>query len=624
MNKKKFLSLALTVALTATMGTTSFAFADTTAATTAATKAATTAAATVSSEKAADIVTDLGMFSPAKGTTKVEIDKMTGKVKVTFSTTPMARQYTKLALIEQSKDDKTKEKNAVAATVTKVTADGAEKYVSTFTVEISAADLGKTLPISMYQVFTKSSGEKVDGWYSFEKQHYLTVKFTPELVTNLTGAIYYQERTAGTDVLCEAAGRGWNTLTDAEQKKVTGFAYYLEEGEVKGGYEYFAEDTGDASKDDPLNQDKIGSYEILVGSFGTSYNDNRVATIGAIEKAVAKAIPNFSVRRGFTAQIIINHIQARDNEKIDNVEQAVERAIKNKVQVLVVQLTTLMSGAEFDELKETVQKYESKFKQVIFAAPICDTDADRTTVSDAVYKDAAAKAGFETVDAAKASKDTAFVFMGHGTSHSAKELYTQLQEKMTALGYTNAFIGTVEGNPESTSLEAVVAAVKKAGYKKVVLRPMMVVAGDHANNDMAGEEDSWAAAFKTAGFTVSSQIIGLGELKEVQDIVVAHAKAAVKKAAVAKTTTCKLTAGTKKMTVAISAKSGMSGYQYRYATTKSGLAKASIKTTTSKKVTVKKLKSKKTYYVQVRTFKKTATGKKVYSAWSTAKKVKVK
>ena len=622
MKKRKFLSLALTVALAATMGTTSFAFADTAANTT--TTATKTATDVVSTEKATDIVTDLGMFSPAKGSTKVEIDKLTGKAKVTFTTTPLARKYTKLALVEQSKTAKTKEKHAVSAVVTPVSVDGVEKYVSTFTVEISAADLGKALPISMYQVFTKASGEKIDGWYSFEAQHYLTVKFTPELVTNLTGAIYYQERTAGTDVLCEAAGRGWNTLTDAEQKQVTGFAYYLEEGEEKGGYEYFAEDTGDASKDDPLNQDKIGSYEILVGSFGTSYNDNRVATIGAIEKAVAKAIPNFSVRRGFTAQIIINHIQARDNEKIDNVEQAVERAIKNMVQVLVVQPNTLMSGAEFDELKETVQKYESKFKQVIFAAPICDTDADRTTVSDAVYKDAAAKAGFETVDAAKASKDTAFVFMGHGTSHSAKELYTQLQEKMIELGYTNAFIGTVEGNPESTSLEAVVAAVKKAGYKKVVLRPMMVVAGDHANNDMAGEEDSWASEFKAAGFNVSSQIIGLGELKEVQDIVVAHAKAAVKKAAIAKTTTCKLTAGTKKMTVAISAKSGMSGYQYRYATTKSGLAKAAVKTASSKKVTVKKLKSKKTYYVQVRTYKKTATGKKVYSAWSTAKKVKVK
>ena len=625
MNRKKFLSLALTVALTATMGTTSFAFADTTAADTKApTTAATTAAAAVSTEKATGIITDLGMFSPAKGTTKVEIDKITGKAKITFSVTPQARQYTKLALAEQTKSDKEKEKNAVTATVTPVTQDGKTKYASTFTFEISAADLGKQIPISMYQVFTKSTGEKIDGWHNFESQHYLTVKFTPEVVTNLTSAIYYQERTEGTDVLCEAAGRGWNSLTDAEKKEVTGFAYYLEEDEEKGGYEYFAEDTGDASKDNPLNQDKIGSYEILVGSFGTSYNDNRVATIGAIEKAIQKAVPNFSVRRGFTAQIIINHIQARDNEKIDNVEQAVERAIKNKVQVLVVQPTTLMSGAEFDELKETVQKYESKFKQVIYSAPICDTDADRAAVCEAVYKDAAVKAGFETADAAKASKDTAFVFMGHGTSHSAKQLYTQLQEKMTEQGAGNAFIGTVEGNPESTSMEAVVEAVKKAGYKKVVLRPMMVVAGDHANNDMAGEEDSWAAAFKTAGFEVSSQIIGLGELKEVQDIVVAHAKAAVKKAAVAKNTTCKLTAGTKKMTIAITAKSGMSGYQYRYAATKSGLTKASIKTTTSKKVTVKKLKSKKNYYVQVRTYKKTATGKKVYSAWSTAKKVKVK
>ena len=624
MKKSKLLSLALTIALTATMGSTSFAFADTTVATNATTTAAVTAANAVSTEKAEDIVTDLGMFSPAKGTTKVEIDKMTGKAKVTFSTTPMARQYTKLALVEQSKTEKVNEKNAVTATVTPVTVDGKEKYVSTFTVEISAANLGKQLPVSLYQIFTKSSGEKIDGWHNFEAQHYLTVKFTPEVVTNLTSAIYYQERTAGTDVLCEAAGRGWNSLTDAQKKEVTGFGYYLEENEEKGGYEYFAEDTGDASKDDPLNQDKIGSYEILVGSFGTSYNDNRVASIGAIEKAIQKAIPNFSVRRGFTAQIIINHIQARDNEKIDNVEQAVERAIKNKVQVLVVQPTTLMSGAEFDELKETVQKYENKFKQVIYSKPICDTDADRATVCEAVYKDTAIKAGFESVDAAKASKDTAFVFMGHGTSHAAKALYTQLQEKMTAQGAANAFIGTVEGNPESTSLEAVLEAVKKAGYKKVVLRPMMVVAGDHANNDMAGEDDSWASEFKKAGFTVSSQIIGLGELKEVQDIVVAHAKAAVKKAAVAKSTTCKLKAGTKKMTVTIAAKSGMSGYQYRYATTKSGLAKASVKTTSSKKVTVKKLKSKKNYYVQVRTYKKTATGKKVYSAWSKAKQVKVK
>ena len=231
MKKRKFLSLALTVALAATMGTTSFAFADTAANTT--TTATKTATDVVSTEKATDIVTDLGMFSPAKGSTKVEIDKLTGKAKVTFTTTPLARKYTKLALVEQSKTAKTKEKYAVSAVVTPVSVDGVEKYVSTFTVEISAADLGKALPISMYQVFTKASGEKIDGWYSFEAQHYLTVKFTPELVTNLTSAIYYQERTAGTDVLCEAAGRGWNALTDAEQKEVTGFGYYLEEDEER-------------------------------------------------------------------------------------------------------------------------------------------------------------------------------------------------------------------------------------------------------------------------------------------------------------------------------------------------------------------------------------------------------
>ena len=533
MKKRKFLSLALTVALAATMGTTSFAFADTAANTT--TTATKTATDVVSTEKATDIVTDLGMFSPAKGSTKVEIDKLTGKAKVTFTTTPLARKYTKLALVEQSKTAKTKEKHAVSAVVTPVSVDGVEKYVSTFTVEISAADLGKALPISMYQVFTKASGEKIDGWYSFEKQHYLTVKFTPELVTNLTGAIYYQERTAGTDVLCEAAGRGWNTLTDAEQKQVTGFAYYLEEGEEKGGYEYFAEDTGDASKDDPLNQDKIGSYEILVGSFGTSYNDNRVATIGAIEKAVAKAIPNFSVRRGFTAQIIINHIQARDGEKIDNMTQALDRAVANGVKNLVVQPTHLMHGAEYDEMCEALEQYKDKFESVAIAEPMLGEvgsdatviNADKEAVAKAITAAAVADSGFESVDAAKEA-GTAFVFMGHGTAHVAKVTYSQMQAQMQQLGYENVFIGTVEGEPEETSCEAVIEAVKAAGYTNVILRPLMVVAGDHANNDMAGsEDDSWKTMFEAAGFTVDCQIAGLGEIADVQALYVAHTKAAI-------------------------------------------------------------------------------------------------
>ena len=535
MKKRKFLSLALTVALAATMGTTSFAFADTAANTT--TTATKTATDVVSTEKATDIVTDLGMFSPAKGSTKVEIDKLTGKAKVTFTTTPLARKYTKLALVEQSKTAKTKEKHAVSAVVTPVSVDGVEKYVSTFTVEISAADLGKALPISMYQVFTKASGEKIDGWYSFEAQHYLTVKFTPELVTNLTGAIYYQERTAGTDVLCEAAGRGWNTLTDAEQKQVTGFAYYLEEGEEKGGYEYFAEDTGDASKDDPLNADEIGDNELLVVSFGTSFNDSRAEDIGGVEKALQAAYPDWSVRRAFTAQIIINHVQARDDEKIDNVDQALERAVSNGVKKLIIQPTHLMHGAEYDELKEAVDSYKDKFESVTIAEPLLGevgSDAtvineDKQAVAEAITAQAVKSANYDSLDAA-AEDGTAFVFMGHGTSHNAKVTYSQMQTQMDTLGYKNVFIGTVEGEPEETACENVIEAVKAAGYKKVILRPLMVVAGDHANNDMAGEdEDSWKSQFEASGAfdEINTQIEGLGRIDAVEQLYVQHTKAAM-------------------------------------------------------------------------------------------------
>ena len=447
-------------------------------------------------------------------------------------------------------------------------------------------------------------------------------KAAADNVAALIDAIYVQERTDETDAQCEAAKAAWDALTD-EQKSMV-------EGE-EASPEYFGLDTGDASKDDPRNQDDIGENELLVVSFGTSYNDSRVNDIKSIEDALQEAYPDWSVRRAFTAQIIINHIQARDGEKIDNMTQALDRAVANGVKNLVVQPTHLMHGAEYDEMCATIDEYRDRFGSVSIAEPLLGEvgsdatviNADKEVVAKAITAAAVEASGFDSLEAAKEA-GAAFVFMGHGTAHVAKVSYSQMSAQMQNLGYENVFIGTVEGEPEETSCESVIEAVKAAGYTNVILRPLMVVAGDHANNDMAGEEDSWASEFKAAGFSVSSQIIGLGELKEVQDIVVAHAKAAVKKAAVAKTTTCKLTAGTKKMTVAISAKSGMSGYQYRYATTKKGLAKAAVKTASSKKVTVKKLKSKKTYYVQVRTYKKTATGKKVYSAWSTAKRVKVK
>ena len=345
-------------------------------------------------------------------------------------------------------------------------------------------------------------------------------------VAAMIDAIYVQTRTEETDAQCEAAKAAWDALTD-EQKA-------LVEGE-EASPDYFGLDTGDASKDDPRNQDEIGENELLVVSFGTSFNDSRVADIKGIEDALQEANPDWSVRRAFTAQIIINHIQARDGEKIDNMDQALERAVANGVKNLVVQPTHLMHGAEYDEMCEVIDAYRDKFASVSIAEPMLGEvgsdatviNADKEAVAKAITASAVADAGFESLDAAKEA-GTAFVFMGHGTAHVAKVTYSQMSTQMQTLGYENVFIGTVEGEPEETSCESVIEAVKAAGYTNVVLRPLMVVAGDHANNDMAGsEDDSWKTMFEAAGFTVDCQIAGLGEITDVQALYIAHTKAAI-------------------------------------------------------------------------------------------------
>ena len=347
-------------------------------------------------------------------------------------------------------------------------------------------------------------------------------------VAALIDAIYVQERTDETDAQCEEAKKAWDALTDAQKELV--------EGE-NADPDYFGRDTGDASKDDPLNGDDIGENELLVVSFGTSFNDSRTQDIGGIEKALQSAYPDWSVRRAFTAQIIINHIQARDGVKIDNMDQALERAVANGVRNLVVQPTHLMHGAEYDELCEALSKYEDKFDSVKVCEPLLgEVGEDATVINEdkeltakAVANEAVKDAGYENMDAA-AEDGTAFVLMGHGTSHTAKVSYSQMQTQMEKLGYKNVFIGTVEGEPEETSCENVLETVKEAGYKKVILRPLMVVAGDHANNDMAGEEeDSWKSVFEAskAFDSVDTQIAGLGSVKEIQDIYVAHAGEAI-------------------------------------------------------------------------------------------------
>ena len=347
-------------------------------------------------------------------------------------------------------------------------------------------------------------------------------------VAKLIDDIYVQERTDKTDEQCKAAKEAWDKLTDAQKELV--------EGE-NADPDYFGRDTGDASKDDPLNEDNIGENEILVVSFGTSFNDSRAEDIGGVEKALQAAYPDWSVRRAFTAQIIINHVQARDDEKIDNMDQALERAVDNGVKNLVVQPTHLMHGAEYDELTEAVENYKDKFESVKSAEPLlgevgADETAineDKAAVAEAITAEAVKTAGFDSLDAAK-EEGTAFVFMGHGTSHTAKISYSQMQTQMEQLGYENVFIGTVEGEPEDTACEAVIEKLKNAGYKKVILRPLMVVAGDHANNDMAGDDDdSWKSQFEASGVfdSIDTQIAGLGEIDAIQQLYVAHTQAAI-------------------------------------------------------------------------------------------------
>ena len=347
-------------------------------------------------------------------------------------------------------------------------------------------------------------------------------------VADLIDAIYVQERNDNTDAQCEEAKAAWDALTDAQKELV--------EGE-NADPDYFGRNTGDASKDDPRNEDEIGENELLVVSFGTSFNDSRVADIKGIEDALQEAYPDWSVRRAFTAQIIINHVQARDGEKIDNMQQAMDRAVANGVKNLVVQPTHLMHGAEYDEMMEMIDAYRDKFESVAVAEPLLGevgSDAavinqDKEDVAKAVTAAAVKEAGFDSLDAAAAEK-VAFVFMGHGTSHTAKVSYSQMQTTMQTLGYDNVFIGTVEGEPEETACENVIEAVKAAGYTKVILRPLMVVAGDHANNDMAGsDDDSWLSQFTASGAfdSIDCQIAGLGEIEDIQSLYIAHTKAAI-------------------------------------------------------------------------------------------------
>ena len=291
--------------------------------------------------------------------------------------------------------------------------------------------------------------------------------------------------------------------------------------EAPGGEAEPAEDddedytTGDASLDNPRNQDGIGEDELLVISFGTSFNDNRRLTIGAIEEAMENAFPDWSVRRGFTAQIIIDHVQRRDGEVIDNVGEALDRAVDNGVKRLVIQPTHLMDGFEYNDVVDEVAQYADAFEALAIGQPLLTSDEDFQIMA-------------KTMAEATAQYDdgkTAICFMGHGTEAASNAIYSRMQQVMSDAGYANYFIGTVEAEP---SLDDVLAMVQAGSYERVVLQPMMIVAGDHANNDMAGDdEDTWKTAFEAAGYQVECVLKGLGEYEAIQNLLTAHAQAAI-------------------------------------------------------------------------------------------------
>ena len=410
---------------------------------------------------------------------------------------------------------------SMAASMTAATATVAfaetEEAAEETTDDAEAADDGEEAD----DAETTDDAEAADDTADADKE-------AADKVAALIDAIYVQERTDDTDEQCKEAKEAWDALTDAQKELV--------EGE-EASPEYFGRDTGDASKDDPRNQDEIGENELLVVSFGTSFNDSRAEDIKGIEDALAEAFPDWSVRRAFTAQIIINHVQARDDEKIDNMQQALDRAVANGVKNLVVQPTHLMHGAEYDEMVEAIDAYKDKFESVAIAEPMLGEvgdDAtvindDKAAVAQAITDEAVKEAGYDSMEAA-AEDGTAFVFMGHGTSHTANVTYDQMQTQMEKLGFTNAFIGTVEGEPEDTACDEVINKVKDAGFKKVILRPLMVVAGDHANNDMAGDDDdSWKSMFEASGNfdEIDCQIEGLGRIDAVEQLYVAHTQAAI-------------------------------------------------------------------------------------------------
>lgn len=278
------------------------------------------------------------------------------------------------------------------------------------------------------------------------------------------------------------------------------FNYFFFNYFVKLIYKYFGD----------IMDDKV----ILVVSFGTSYNNNRSLTIGAIEKDIEINFPDYDVRRAFTSQMVINILKKRDDLEIDNVKEALERALNDGVKSIIIQPTHIMDGTEYHyKILDELEDFKDKFDSLVVANPLLITDDDFEDLISSMTKDDCS------------NDETAICFMGHGTPAKSNIVYTKLQNKLNEKGFNHYYIGTVEAEP---TFDDVLAMIKKGNYNKIILKPLMVVAGDHAQNDMAGDgEDSWKSMFLDNGYDVECIVEGLAQSQDIRDVYIKHINAAI-------------------------------------------------------------------------------------------------
>lgn len=253
---------------------------------------------------------------------------------------------------------------------------------------------------------------------------------------------------------------------------------------------------------------------ILLVSFGTSHNDTRIKTIDAIERDVADAFPDYVVYTAWTSKMIIEKIRQRDHVHVHTVKEAMEQMNSDGITHVTVQPTHIINGIENDRMKEDAMAYKDRFSSLLFGMPLLSETEDSFRVIQVLME-----------ELGKPDTDTALVFMGHGTTHYANSVYALLDYQFKDMGYDNVYIGTVEAYP---SMENLKRMIKEGGYKKIILTPFMIVAGDHAKHDMAGgRKDSWKCQFEELGYDLSCLMKGLGEYKGIRSLFLRHIRQAM-------------------------------------------------------------------------------------------------